>query len=432
MKPRVELLLLLLLSGTNLPLAAGATSTTDDADGRVHVVAVHPLRERKIVTTGRIVALDSAKIGSRISGRIAGFGVDSNGLPLDVGSRVKKGAELFHIENAPIAAKLQAAHIATARVEAELEDLQAGTRKERVAATAAAVSEVDARIDEAKRDLERYRRLVEEDKTVPAKKLEEIEVKLRALEAEREADRARLEEAKAGATATEIAIAKAKVEEGLAQEKILQIDLDDCIVRAPFDGIVIERSTSIGDYVNSAPFVEVLKLVSDARLEAEVLLNEESFGDVLAGLTQATIENKGRGGAITAVVTRRVDVIDPASGQFTVRIAIPEASASIFAPGTFVGAILENSRTAGEGSGSRPRESSNVVVPAAAVFGDAASSYVFVATNGVMKQTSIGISSRLSDSVVVSSGLALDDRVVVGPKALLADGKPLPKSTGAN
>jgi RND family efflux transporter MFP subunit len=339
---------------------------------------------------------------------------------------VKKGDELFHLDATPIAAKVMAAKATAQRVEAELADLKSGTRKERIVASQAAVGEIDARIEEATHDLERYRRLVEEDKTVPVKKLEEIEVQLRTLKALREAAVAKLEEAKAGATATEIAVAEAKLEEARAEEQVLQVDLDDCMTRAPFDGIVVERYRSVGDYVNSAPFVEVLKLVSDKDLEAEIMFPEQAFEDVIAGKTSATVVNPGRPGSIEAVVTRRVDVIDPTTGQFTVRIAIPDDAGATFKPGAFVRATLKNARQEDE-------PGVEFVVPAAAVFGDAAAPFVFVAKDGLMHKTTVRVRNRLSDSVVVSSdarGLGGDDRVVVGPFEMLGDGKPLPKAPG--
>ena len=100
-----------------------------------------------------------------------------------------------------------------------------------------------------------------------------------------------------------------------------------------------------------------------------------------------------------------------------------------FKPGTFVRATLSNPRP--------PAGSAivDVVVPAAAVFSADSSPYVFVARDGVMKKTGIRIGNRLSDSVVVSSGLAAEDQVVVGPLELLGDGKPLPApqtKAGAN
>ena len=127
------------------------------------------------------------------------------------------------------------------------------------------------------------------DLSCTTKKLEEIETRLRAAEADRSAAAARLAEGKAGATATAIAVAEARVAEAAAIAEIARIDLEDATIKAPFDGVITRRYRSVGDYVNPAPFIEVLELVSDRDLEAEFTVPEHEFAQLVSGETEVSL-----------------------------------------------------------------------------------------------------------------------------------------------
>jgi multidrug efflux pump subunit AcrA (membrane-fusion protein) len=386
-------------------------------EGSLRVVPVRPLGPPEVRVTGRIVPLQTALVGARVQGRIAGWGA-VEGKPIDVGSRVAAGAELFSLERAPFEVKLAAQKAAQALAEAQLADLLAGTRPERIAALEAVVSEIDVRLDDLKRQEERYRRLVENDRTVPARRLEEVQEQIATSQAAKRAAAARIAEAKTGATATEIAIARARVAEAASQAAILELDLKDATVRAPFDGVVTKKLRGVGDYVNSTPFVEVLEITSDRDLEAELRLSEAWYADLHAGATTVTLSSPLLPAPIAVPFTRVVGAIDRAEGVFTARAAIPPDKRGRLVPGAFVEGVLPT-----------PGKEARVLVPAAAVLSDGEGSFVLVARDGRMARASVAIAERLSDGVVVRSGVSHADKVVVGPPRLLVDGSAIPAGT---
>lgn len=384
-------------------------------EGPVRAVPVKVMDPPRVRVTGRVVAMSSARIGARVGGRIAAWGRADDGGPLDAGSRVKAGATLFSLDRAPFEARLATQKAGLALAEAQLADLLAGTRPERIAALEASVTEIDSRLADFKRQEERYRRLVEQDKTVPARRLEEVQEQIATTEAGRRAAAARLAEAKAGATATEIATARARVAEATRHVAVLELDLSDTTVVAPFDGIVTHKYRGLGDYVNVTPFVEVLELLNDRDLEAEVRLPEARFADVRAGVSTITLESALLDAPTSLVISRIVASIDPAEGVFVARAPIPPAKQGRLVAGAFVEGFLP-----------RPDAKPRVLVPRGALVSDADGTFAFVAKDGKMQRVQVAPGERLSDGVIVNSGLGADAVVLVGPRHLLVDGAAVP------
>jgi len=91
--------------------------------------------------------------------------------------------------------------------------LQAKTRAERLEQLRQAMAELDLQIANQEKDVARYKQLVEVDKTLPEKRLEDVALELARTKTQRKAAQARLDEAENGATKTEIAMAVARVKE---------------------------------------------------------------------------------------------------------------------------------------------------------------------------------------------------------------------------
>lgn len=393
-------------------LAANYARAGDDP---ISLIAVRSPDTARITAIGRVVPKHSAKIGARVAGRIESFGVDDRGQTLDVGSRVAAGAELFHLERRALEANVAVARAAKRRAEAALADLLAGTRKERIAAHEATVRDVEARLGEARSDLERYRRLVLEDKTAAPKRLEESETRVLVLEAEYARVVAALDEARAGATPTEILRAEAAVEEAEANVRVAEVDLDDSVVRAPFSGVITARHRGVGDYVTPAPFIEVLEFVSADDLEVSARLAETLYPHVVEGTTQLSFESEWLEAPVSLTVDRKVGAVNVETGQFEIRATVPAALASSLVPGAFARVSFSHGDS-----------KSGIVVPAAAIVTEGGRSFVFVARDGRMVRVAIELGARLSDGYVVRGGPRIGERVVVGPTGSLADGRELP------
>ncbi len=393
-----------------LVLIAGQASAQE-----LSLVEVKPFCADCISATGRVQAPLSAKVGARVSGVLAEFAKDDKGNMLDAGSVVKAGDVLFKLNETTFHNAVAVNEAAVKTAQANLDNLQAPPRTEKVEQLREAIGELDVRIADRQREEERYRRLVEVDKTQPVKRLEEVQTDLAVLRTLRRAAQSRLDEANNGPTATEIAVARAHVEQAQASLKAAQDDLRDSAIKAPFGGLVTRRYKSPGDYIANVPPTEVVELMANDQLEAELHLPEAYLRAVQVGKTVIVIRSPLMAGEIKTTLARVIENVDPASGTFTVKVIIPDGKTGL-APGAFVTAEVRiDSPTA------------QVLVPLRAIVAEGGQNYVFVAQNGKMSRRAVEMGERLTELAVIKGGLESGSKIVMGPPEKLKDGADVPE-----
>lgn len=395
---------------------AGAQPSQQSQQQGLSLATAQPLFPENVTATGRVQPLVSARISARVSGHLVELGTTEDGRMLDAGMTVKAGQVLFKLNETTFRNTVAIAEAQLQSAKATLANLTAPTRAERMEQLRQALAELDARVADRQREELRYKRLVEEEKTLPVRRLEEVQTELTALRAQRAAAEARLAEADKGPTPTEIAVVQARVQEAEAALQVARNDLRDATIRAAFDGVITQRFKSPGDYMTSMPPTEVFELVAADKLEAELRLPEAYLAAVQAGKTQVTLQSPLLAKALTVPVSRVVTAIDAGKGTFTLRVAIPTEPPSGLVPGAFVTGDV---RIGDQGRG--------VIVPLRAVVQTADKAAVFVAQEGRMVKRVVEVGERLTESAVVQSGLARGERVLVGPAEALVDGSALPE-----
>ncbi len=396
-----------------LAVLAAALPAMAEERQALSLVPVQPFGASSISVTGRVHALVVAKIGSRINGRIEEFGADAAGNMLDEGMTVKAGDVLFRIDGTVFRNNAAIGEASLKLAQATLDNLTAKVRPERVEQFKQVLAELDARIADRTREEVRFKRLVEEEKTLPVKRLEEVQTELAVLKAQRATAQARLDEALNGPTATEIAVAKARVDEVATALKVSQDDLRDTTVRAPYGGIVTKRFKSPGDYVTGAPQTEVIEVTATDKLEAELRLPESYLDAIVPGKTEVSLRSPLLKAALKATVSRVVRSVDKATGTFAVRV--PLAAGGGLVSGAFVTGDID---MAPGGLG--------MIVPLQSIITTAGESCVFLAQGGKMVRCPVQVAERLTECAVVKADLAAGQKVVVGPAASLQNGAALP------
>jgi len=100
-------------------------------------------------------------------------------------------------------------------------------------------------------------------------------------------------------------------------------------IRSPFDGIVVERLLSAGEFVHQdAP---VLHLAQVDPLHVEAFLPTSMLYAVEVGMSATIFPQQPVGGAYEAMVTVVDQVVDAASSTFGVRLALPNPEVAISA-----------------------------------------------------------------------------------------------------
>jgi HlyD family secretion protein len=190
-------------------------------------------------------------IAARVDGRIAT-------RPVNRGDLVPVGQILFTIENPELLAKLQEARANLDVARANLENIMVGTRAEVVAQRKAAMDGVASDVTLARQTFDRTKELAASGNT-PLQHLDEVTNTLRVTQLNFEQAKSAYQQAVAGYTPQERAIAVATVASGEASVQTIQAQVDEMIVKAPVAGQIYQIGSEVGEYV--APGVPLLSIV---------------------------------------------------------------------------------------------------------------------------------------------------------------------------
>jgi len=151
----------------------------------------------------------------------------------------------------------------------------------------------------------------------------------------------------------------------------------------------------------------VLEIVSLDELEVEFRLPEAYYGRIEEGKTVVKLTSSLLQSTLDAKVTRIIREIDPAKGTFACRTAVTAAQRVGLMPGAFVTAQIQLAQEVGD-----------VVIPQRAVVTEGGKAAVFVAVGGKMKRTEVEVGDRLTEGVLIKSGIQDGAQVLVGPAEL--------------
>jgi RND family efflux transporter MFP subunit len=206
--------------------------------------------ERTVASLGTLQALDRATVSIKTTGRL-------RTLSVDVGSEVRAGETLAQIEprDYELRLKQSAALLAQARAHLGLpvegDDDSIDIEKVNV------VRETKALLDEAAKGLERVRKLVAE-KIASESEFERATT-------EYQVTFNRYHDAIQEARERQALLAQRRAEYEIAKQQ-----LTDTSLRAPFDGVVQERLTNVGEFLASGNPVLTLVRINPLRLRLEV------------------------------------------------------------------------------------------------------------------------------------------------------------------
>src|SRR5215468_8271322 len=192
-------------------------------------------------------------IAARVDGRVAE-------VPVERGQNLAAGAVLVRIDNPETIAKHEQAVAARVVADAQLANINVGTRAEVIAARKAALDRAQAALVLAQQTYERVRQLAERG-NAPQARLDQATDALH--ESERAVDQAKsaYEQAVNGYTKEEREIAAANVGKALADIKAVQSIIDQMVVYAPVASQVYQRNVEPGEYVSpGVPLVTLIDL----------------------------------------------------------------------------------------------------------------------------------------------------------------------------
>jgi HlyD family secretion protein len=178
--------------------------------------------------------------------------------PVERSDNVSAGQLLLVIDNPELVAKLSQARTAKAVAEANLANVLVGVRKEEIAQREATVAASQASLVLAQQEYNRTKQLSEHD-FASQQKLQQETASLDVAKSTLGQANAARDEAVAGATREQRAIAQAGVVNADAALQTLQAQVDELRVKAPIAAQVYQIGSELGEYVS--PGVPLLSLV---------------------------------------------------------------------------------------------------------------------------------------------------------------------------
>jgi RND family efflux transporter MFP subunit len=349
MRSRAALLLISLLAFAG---CGGGTSEEVETTAPVPVslaTARQGAIHRVVATTGLVKPAAGAElvVTAPQTARIAA-------MPKGVGDRVRRGDLLVRFDIPSLAAD--------------------------AAARGSDLARAQARLTQARANFERLRGLFE-----------------RGIAARREIDDARRELTEAEAGVAEAKSARAAAGALAGRET----------VRAPFDGVVAERTHNPGDLVEPSAD-PILRLLDPALLQVEAPVPLDQLSAVVVG-SRARVCAPG-GAALEATVIARPPAVDPATNAASVRLAFTRPPDLPAGTPVQVEILGEEHRDV-------------VLAPAAAVVQEGPESFLYtVDAQNRAHRLAVRIGIANADEVEVVAGLAAGARVIVEGQNGLPDG----------
>lgn len=362
-----------------LALAVAWVAMSARAPASVEVAAVtttYPTAAISVLNaTGRVSAWRKAAVSTKATGRLEWLGVQE-------GSRVKEGDVIARLENQDVAAARDSARANAAAARANLE-------------------QGEAELNDADSNYRRSRELF-------AKKF--------IAEAALVTAQAREEKAKAAVSSLKAAIGVAD-----ANARQAEVQLEQTLIRAPFDGIVLTKNANVGDIIT--PFSSatdskgaVVNMADMDTLEVEADVSEASIAKIEAGMPAEIQLDAYPDLRMLGKVSRIVPTVDRTKATLLVKVSFVEKDPRVLPDMSAKVAFLSRAPKPGE------RKPVAAVRPEAVVKRDGKNvAFVVDEKAGTVKAVPVGEAPKLGDLVQVS-GLAAGDKVVLNPSARLANG----------
>jgi RND family efflux transporter MFP subunit len=263
---------------------------------------------------------------------------------------------------------------------------------------------------------------------VTQKLADETKAQFEGADAGRQEAAAQLEAAKASVSEADAQLeksradveeAKARAQLALADEQRLASLVEYCTVRAPFDGVISQRNTNVGNFVpagspDKATPVFTLVQTNVVRVFVDVPEMDAAgvdVGDRATIFIEALPEQK-----LTASVTRTSWALNQTARTLRTEIDIPNESGRM-RPGMYVTVtvVLDERENA-------------LTLPIKAIATDGGQSFCWVVAAGRGKRTPVQIGLKNATECEIISGLTGDEEVIDAGLSSLQDGQTVAKA----
>jgi HlyD family secretion protein len=220
-----------------------------------------------------------------------------------------------------------------------------------------------------------------------------------------------------------IALAKDQVDASSTRIEQAQQNVDNCVIRAPFNGIIVSKDAQVGEMVSplsaGGGFTRtgIATLVDMKSNEIEVDVNEAYIARVEPGQKVSATLDAYPDWQIPSHVRTIIPTADRQKATIKVRITFDKLDPRILPDmGVKVAFLSAEPKKTGKQDQANAAKS---VIPKSAVHGDAANAYVFSVQDGKLERRAVSLGRERGSDVEVIAGVNAGDEVVVsGPENL--------------
>jgi RND family efflux transporter MFP subunit len=351
---------------------------------RVAAAQARPV-ERSISVTGSLVPDESVNLSFEVAGALAN-------VLVDFGQPARKGQVLAELDRREWSLQVERSRAALAQALARV-GLKPGQEEANPESTPA-MQQAQAQMEDARFKFESARKLVASG-DISRERYTELEKAYHAREAAYQSAR------------DELRMQLAAIQGLRTELKLSEKKLGDTVMRAPFDGAVMAKLVSPGQYVKEN--VPILTFVKAHPLRLRTEVPESAVGEVRVN-TQVSFTTDAAPGVVFHAVVRELNPsLDAKTRSLTAEARLVEPDGRL-KPGMFVQVKLVVARGA-----------QVVMVPKDAIYAVAGLSKVFVVRDGtaIERKLQPGVQA---DDWVEAPGLAAGDKVAVTNLGALVDG----------
>jgi HlyD family secretion protein len=286
-KPWLVVVLLVVLLGGGFAafrVLTGLNQSSTKINDKTELVESKSL-SIKIKSSGSVVPIETVNLSPKQAGKLME-------LLVEQGARVNRGQVIARMDNANLIPQLYQAQASAAASEANLAKLRNGSRPEDVAAAQARVESARGRVQSAQSRLaltnikmSRFRSLQTEG-AISSDRFDEVVTDDRSAQADLLTAQANLvevtrllDESRNGSRVEDIAQAEAQLAQAIAGIRVIEVQLEDTVIRAPFAGIITQKYANAGAFVtptttasasNSSSSTSIVAIANGLEIIAKV------------------------------------------------------------------------------------------------------------------------------------------------------------------
>jgi HlyD family secretion protein len=281
---------------------------------QVSQIKKEPMR-LEILAVGTVLPRQEVILTPKLSGKIEKIYVEEGNL-------VKAGDILVKLDQTDFLLVLRQAEATLRTAQANLANLLAGARVEKIEQAKAALHQSQANLIQVEKEYQRMKQLASIG-AVAERQLDAAIAQYESAMAQVKQAQEQLDMLEKGPTEEEIEIARAQVSQAEAGLAVAKKNLKDTLMEAPFSGIVTARYVDEGVQIYTAPKTDILKLTDVGRIKVRVPISERDFPKVKVGIPVECKMDALPGEIFQGKITRIIPEINPISRNFDVEVEIP-------------------------------------------------------------------------------------------------------------